>query len=187
MPNPRLASRYAKSLLGLAVERDQLEEVYADMQWIEAVCKASRDFVVMLKSPVISSDKKIKITEAVTNGNIGPLTTAFNKLLITKHRESNLPEIATAFIAQYKAHKNIHTLKLTTAIPVSDQVKEAIIDQVKKTSDMKQIELITAVDDKLIGGFVLQAGDLLIDASISYDLRQVARQFDNNDFIYKVR
>lgn len=187
MPNPRLASRYAKSLLGLAVERDQLEAVYADMQWIEAVCKASRDFVVMLKSPVISSDKKIKITEAVTNGKIGPLTTAFNKLLITKHRESNLPEIATAFIAQYKAHKNIHTLKLTTAIPVSDQVKEAIIDQVKKTSDMKQIELITAVDDKLIGGFVLQAGDLLIDASISYDLRQVARQFDNNDFIYKVR
>ncbi len=187
MPNPRLAARYAKSLLDLSLEKDQLEQVYADMQWLQAVCKASRDFVNMLRSPVISSDKKIKITEAVTNGNIGVLTTAFNKLLTSKHRESNLPEIATAFIAQYKVHKKIHTLKLTTATPVSEQVKEEIIAQVKKTSDMQNIEMVTNVDDKLIGGFVLQAGDLLIDASIAYDLRQIARQFENNDFVYKVR
>ena len=86
MPNPRLAARYAKSLLDLSLEKDQLEQVYADMQWLQAVCKASRDFVNMLRSPVISSDNKIKITEAVTNGNIGVLTTAFNKLLISKHR-----------------------------------------------------------------------------------------------------
>ena len=95
--------------------------------------------------------------------------------------------ISNAFIAQYKVHKKIHTLKLTTATPVSDQVKEAIINQVKKTSDMQHIEMVTSVDEKLIGGFVLQAGDLLIDASIAYDLRQIARQFDNNDFVYKVR
>ena len=52
---------------------------------------------------------------------------------------------------------------------------------------MQNIEMVTNVDDKLIGGFVLQAGDLLIDASIAYDLRQIARQFENNDFVYKVR
>nr|MBP6477558.1 F0F1 ATP synthase subunit delta [Chitinophagaceae bacterium] len=36
MPNPRLATRYAKALLDLAVEKGQLEQVYADMQWIQA-------------------------------------------------------------------------------------------------------------------------------------------------------
>lgn len=187
MPNPRLAARYAKSLLDLSLEQGQLEQVYADMQWLQAVCKASRDFVNMLRSPVISSDKKIKITEAVTNGKISALTASFNKLLMNKHRESNLPEIATAFIAQYKTHKKIFTLKLTTAGPVSEALKQDIINQVKKSSSMQQIELETAVDEKLIGGFVLQAGDQLIDASIAYDLRQIARQFENNDFIYKVR
>ena len=187
MPNPRLAARYAKSLLDLSLEQGQLEQVYADMQWLNAVCKASRDFVNMLRSPVISSDKKIKIAEAVTNGKISVLTTSFNKLLMNKHRESNLPEIATAFIAQYKAYKKIFTLKLTTATPVSDAIQQEIISQVKKTSVMQQIELETTEDEKLIGGFVLQAGDQLIDASIAYDLRQIARQFDNNDFIYKVR
>lgn len=187
MPNPRLAARYAKSLLDLALEQGQLETVYADMEWLQAVCKGSRDFLNMLKSPVIKTDKKISITNAVTQGKISELTAAFNKLLISKHRENHLPEITTAFISQYKAYKKIFTLKLKTASPVSEAVREAIINQVRSTSDMQHIELETSVDESLIGGFVLQAGDKLIDASISYDLRQIARQFENNDFVYKVR
>jgi len=43
------------------------------------------------------------------------------------------------------------------------------------------------VDKDIIGGFVLQVGDKLIDASIAYDLKAISRQFENNDFIYKVR
>ncbi|MGQ0737699.1 MAG: ATP synthase F1 subunit delta [Bacteroidota bacterium] len=187
MPNPRLAARYAKSLVDLSIEKGQLEAVYADMQWLHTVCKGSREFVNILRSPVISSDKKEKIVEAVTAGKVNTLTAAFNRLLIVKHRESNLPEIAAAFISQYKGYKKIYTVKLTTAAPVSDSVKKEIISQVKKTSDMQNIELETNVDEKLIGGFVLQAGDKLIDASIAYDLKQIARQFENNDFIYKLR
>lgn len=187
MPNPRLASRYAKSLLDLSLEKGELEAVYTDMQWLQAVCKSNRDFVNMLKSPVISSDKKEKILEAVTAGKISALTAAFNQLLAVKHRESYLPEITDAFIALYKSHKQIYIVKLTTATPVSEAVKNEIVSQVKKSSDMQHIELETTVDDKLIGGFVLQAGDKMIDASIAYDLRQIARQFDNNDFIYKLR
>ena len=53
MPNPRLATRYAKSLIDLAVEKGQLEKVFADMQWLNAVCKSNRDFVNLLRSPII--------------------------------------------------------------------------------------------------------------------------------------
>lgn len=187
MPNPRLASRYAKSLLDLAIEKGQLEEVYADMLWFQSVCKSNRDFVGLLRSPIISGDKKIKIVEAVAGGKLSQLTKAFNTLLTNKSRESNSPEIAQAFIAQYKEHKNIHTVKLTTASPVSDAVKNAIVAQVKKTSGYKNIELEEKVDKDIIGGFVLQIGDKLVDVSIAYDLKAVARQFENNDFIYKIR
>ncbi len=87
MLNPRLAGRYAKSLIDLAVERNQLEEAYKDMQYIQAVCKASREFVVLLKSPVIPAEKKNNALTAVTKGKISELTAAFNKLLISKNRE----------------------------------------------------------------------------------------------------
>lgn len=187
MPNPRLAFRYAKSLLDLAVERGQLEQVFADMQVMQQICKGSNDFVNLLRSPIVKADAKRRIIEAVTKGKISELTTAFNALLVSKGRESNLPEIITAFITQYKEHKNIHIVKLVTAVPVSDAVKKAIVDQVKKTGGLDTIELDEKVDDSLIGGFVLQVGDKLVDASISYDLRNIARQFENNDFIYKIR
>jgi F-type H+-transporting ATPase subunit delta len=187
MPNPRLAARYAKSLIDLSIEKGQLEKVFADMQWLQAVCKSNPDFVNLLRSPVISADKKQKIIRAVTDGRVGELTTLFNQLLISKSRESNLPEIVAAFISQYKAYKKIYIVKLTTASPVSEAIKNEIINQVKKTSDMENIELETSVDENLIGGFILQTGDKLIDASIAYDLKHIARQFDNNDFVYKVR
>ena len=187
MPNPRLASRYAKSLLDLAVEKGQLEQAYADMQLMQQICKGNRDFVSLLRSPILKSDAKRKIIEAVTKGKISELTTAFNALLVGKGRESVLPEIITAFISQYKEHKNIHILKLVTAVPVSDSVKSAIINQVKKAGGIENVELVDTVDPGIIGGFVLRVGDKLVDASISYDLRTIARQFENNDFIYKIR
>ncbi len=187
MPNPRLASRYAKSLIDLSIEKGQLEKVFADMQWLQAVCKSNRDFVNLLRSPIIKADTKKKIIGAVTAGKVSELTAAFNTLLANKGRESNLPEIINAFIAAYKEHKNIQTVKLTTATPVSDSMKNAIVEQVKKSAGFQNIELEEKVDADIIGGFVLQIGDKLVDASIAYDLKAVAKQFDNNDFIYKIR
>jgi len=187
MPNPRLATRYAKSLIDLAVEKGQLEQVYADMQWLQAASKSNRDFLNLLRSPIITSDKKIKILGAIAGEKLSKITEGFNTLLVKKGRESNLPEIATAFITQYKQLKKIHTLKLTTATPLSSEIKNALIEQVKKTGGYENIELEEKVDKSIIGGFVLQVGDKLIDASIAYDLKAIAKQFENNDFIYKIR
>ncbi len=187
MLNPRVASRYAKSLIDLAVEKEQLGKVYNDMLYLQQVIKASKEFLNLLRSPIVKADAKIKAINAVTAGKISDMTIAFTTLLINKTREAVLPEVITSFIQQYKQKKNINTIKLTTAIAVSDAVKNAIVEQVKKTGNMQNIELETVVDPNVIGGFVLQAGDKLIDASIAYDLKNISRQFDNNDFIYKVR
>lgn len=186
MPNPRLAARYAKSLIDLSVEQGSLEVVYNDMLMLQALIRSNRDFSNLLRSPIISADKKEKILSAVTEGRVSPLTAAFNKLLVAKGRESNLAEIAAAFVAQYKQMKHIHTVKLTTAAPISDSLKQAIVAQIRNTSDMQNIELETAVNPDLIGGFTLQAADKLVDASIASDLKDIARQFENNDFLYKL-
>ena len=187
MPNPRLASRYAKSVLDLAIEKGQLEPVYADMQYLQALNSGSRDFLNLLRSPIVAPDKKQSAVDAVTAGKVSPITSSFIHLLISKGREADLPEIITSFISQYKDHKGIHTVKLTTATPVSEEVKNSIGAQVRKTGNMENIELETKVDPNIIGGFVLQAGDILVDASIASDLKEISREFENNDFIYKVR
>jgi F-type H+-transporting ATPase subunit delta len=187
MLNPRLAGRYAKSLLTLAIERNQLDAAYHDMEYLQSVSKINREFAVVLKSPVISPDKKVAIIEAVTKGNISELTSSFIRLLIRKGREMNLPEITSAFIEQYKENQHIYPVQLTTATPVSEEVKNEIVQKVKNQTNMQNIELTTAVDEDIIGGFVLQIGNTLVDASIAYDLNVIRKQFLNNDFIYKIR
>ena len=187
MLNLRLAGRYAKSLIGLANEQNQLENVYQDMLLLQLVCKSNRDFVNLLKSPIVTSDKKEAILRAATTGKVTELTSAFNRLLIKKGRESVLPEILDAFIEQYKFQKGIHRIKLTTAVPVSEEVKQAIVKKVQSLTPMKSVELETVVKEDIIGGFLLELGDTLVDASISYDLNKIRSQFLNNDFIYKIR
>jgi len=187
MQNPRIAGRYAKSLIGLAIERNELDRVYNDMLYLQAVLKQSRDFLVILRSPIITPDKKQTILKTVTEGKVSEIVAGFNRLLIQKGREGFLPEIITAYINQYKVLKDIYVVKLITAVPASEELKQMIIDKVKATTSLQNIELKTEVKEELIGGFVLQMGDTLVDASISYDLHAIKQQFLNNDFIYNIR
>ena len=187
MTNPRLAIRYSKSLLDLAQEKGQLEEAFNDMKLLDTICKSSREFRNVLNSPIIKEDKKNKIIEAVTAGKISKLTASFIKLLGIKNRESNLPEIISAFIDQYNVAKGIHKVKLTTAVDISDEIKNDFINKIKISEGIKNIELETVVDESLVGGFVLEMEGYLADSSIRRDLNDVQKQFMNNDYIQKLR
>ena len=187
MNNPRLATRYAKSIIDLATEQKQLDAICKDMKLIISICKSNPDFVAVLRSPIIKSDKKGKIIEAITKQQVSVLTSAFITLLVNKGREINLPEIAGAIVDQYNKINNIQRVKITTAAPMSDAVKSLIIDKVKASQPTHTIELETAVDEELIGGFVLDTDDKQIDVSILRDLKDVKKQFLNNDYIHKIR
>ncbi|MCW3106306.1 MAG: atpH [Segetibacter sp.] len=187
MLNPRLAGRYAKSLIDLSTERNELETVHNDMQYLKAVCKASRPFVALLKSPVIPIDKKSKALTAVTTGKISELTAAFNQLLINKNREFYLPEIIDAFIDQYNTVKGINKIKLTTAAPISEEVKSEILNKIRTQTPIEKIELESVVNEELIGGFVLEFNNNLVDASIRRDLKDLKSQFDKNVFVQQIR
>lgn len=157
------------------------------MLWLQQACNTSRDFLSLLRSPVIKADKKLAIVEGIAAGRLTELTAGFLRLTINKGRESNLPEIIAAFVQQYKDHKGIHTVKLTTAVAASDALKEQIISVVQEQTALRNIELEAEVDETIIGGFKLEIGDSLIDASVLYDLNKIRTQFLKNDFVFNIR
>jgi len=187
MPNPRLATRYAKSLIGLAQERGELETVYKDMQFLQSICKSNPDFVNLLRSPVVRADKKDAIISAITKDRISKMTATFTKLLTSKGREEDLPEIINAFISQYNEIKGIEKVKLTTAVPVSEDVKKALLDKVKKSTGFDKIEMESIVNPNIIGGFILEYNNNLVDASISRDLKDISKQFQENVYVHNIR
>lgn len=188
MNNPRLAGRYAKSLLDLAAEQNHVDAVCADMKWIHKICKSNPDFVNVLRSPVIKPSAKQNILESITKERVSALTSAFIKLLVIKARETNLPEIATTFIDQFNQLRNIHKVKITTAEPLTPEMQNAIMTNVKATATAGQtFEIETAVENELIGGFLLETGGTLVDASILRDLKDIQKQFMNNDYLHRIR
>ena len=187
MLNPRLASRYAKSLIDLAVEQNSLEATLQDVQLIDATIRSSSELASVLKSPIIKADKKDAIVEAVFGSRLSPLTRAFIKLLTSKGREDTLAEMATAFIQQHRIMKNISQVRLITAASVSDVVKEGIRAKVAAAMTGQSIELSTDVQPDLIGGFVLEMGDKLVDASIRRDLNDIKKQFLKNLYVPDLR
>jgi len=187
MNNPRLASRYAKSIIDLAVEQNQLDVVFNDMNLILRICKTNPDFVTILRSPIIKPRSKGKIIAAVLIERVSELTAALIKLLVIKTRELNLPEIAVAFVEQYNILKNVHKVKFTTAFPVSEAMKTFVLSEVRGKIPSGSLELETVVDPSLIGGFILESEGQLIDASILKDLKEIKMQFLNNEYLRRIR
>ena len=187
MQNPRLATRYAKSLLDLAVEKNSLEATLKDMQVLNSICKQSHDFALMLKSPIISGDKKLSVMSMVLKSySISDLTNAFINLLVTKGRELNLPEIAEAFVTQYNALKNIRTVTLTTAAPMTESIKSTLVTKIAGYMPNDTVNLKTEVDESLIGGFVLEVEDKLYDASVKKSLNDIKTKLIDYSYVTKM-
>jgi hypothetical protein len=97
---------------------------------------------------------------------------------------------APAFIGETKntRHiKQISIVELTTAVEISDTVKNNIEDKVKASQYMPNIQLHTKVNANLIGGFVLEFNNQLLDASIAKELSDIKKQFSKNIFIRNIR
>ena len=182
MVEDRIGFRYAKSIFDLAKEKDMLAEVHADMAFLHEVCITSPDFVRVLESPIISSDKKNAILKAVAGEH---MKSDMTKLLLTqivrKSRERYLDNMAKAFVELYDVENHISHATLISASPLSDeQVKEITEKLAKQTGD--KIDLIVEVDEKLIGGFVLKLGDQLFDGSVASGLRKLRQEFGDTSF-----
>jgi F-type H+-transporting ATPase subunit delta len=183
MANSRVASRYIKSLLELAVEEKALDAVHADMQLFARACAESDDLTRMLRSPVIPHEKKRVILEKVLKGKVHKLTLSIVDILTRKNREPLLPEIAAEFHRAYNVYKGIGNATVTTSVAMDAATRKKIEDMVRKLSDKTAIELDEKVDKELIGGFVLNVGDKQIDASIKSKLKALKVKFSENPYI----
>jgi F-type H+-transporting ATPase subunit delta len=171
--------RYAKSLIELAIEKGQLDTVYADMRKVLAGCKQIKDLQILLKSPLIKTDKKIQVFKAIFKGQVCTMTEEFIILVTRNRRESYLENISEQFILQYKEKKNIITATVTSAVGLDDTIRAKIMEILKKWYKA-EIEIVEKTDPKLIGGFVLRIGNKQADMSILRQLNQLRKDFNKS-------
>lgn len=182
MEGTRVATRYAKSFLDLALEQGSLEKAYTDMKFIAEVCRTNHDFVTFLKSPIVNTDKKQAVLKAVFSGKLDKITDAYIHLITSKKREMYLAEIAEEFLNQYNAKKQILKAVVTTANGIDDATRKQVLNLVKGTGH-NEVILEEKINKDIIGGFIIRVGDKQIDASIARKLNSLKRSFKENPFI----
>jgi len=175
-------NRYAKSLMGLATEKNVLDSVYSDMVLIASTIEESNDLELLLKSPVVKTDKKQAILSGVFGGKISDMSTLFLTLISNRRREGIIEDIATSFIDLYKRSKQIIVAEITTAVKLDEAQKERIIGLLKD-ENTKEVEVVEKIKEDIIGGFIVRVDDKQIDASILRELDDLKQEFNKNLYI----
>jgi F-type H+-transporting ATPase subunit delta len=176
MSEIKVASRYAKSLIDLALEQKALEEIKGDMQLFVNTLKASSELQAVVKNPIIPLSKKNAILKAIFGDKIHKVTSAFLKIVVDKGRAEIIYGIAIEFLNQYNQYKNIVIAKVVSATALNDKARTEIINKVKAVTGGEVI-LNEAVDANLIGGFILTVDDKQFDSSIASSLSRVRKEF----------
>ncbi|QHL87870.1 ATP synthase F1 subunit delta [Nibribacter ruber] len=185
MSDVRVASRYAKSLLELANERGQLEQVYADMLLFTKAVTETRDLHLVLQNPIVKHDKKLAILTSIFSGKVTELTLAFFKILTQKNRETILETVATEFVTQYNEIKGIQKATVTTAVPLTDELRATFQNMVRERSG-KTVDLKEVVNPAVVGGYVLRIGDEQIDNTVRAKVQKLKNKFKENPYITKL-
>jgi len=171
-----VASRYAKSLIDLAQEQNSLEEIRKDMGFFVDTLIAYPQLQTVLRNPIISHDKKVKILDGLFGGKVSKSTISFFRIMVNKSRAEILYPTAAEFINQYNVIKHIVKASVVSAAPLSEPNKAQIVAELKRATG-GDVLLQTKVDPSLIGGFVLKVGDRQIDTSIATDLKKLKKDF----------
>lgn len=179
----RIATRYAKSLIELAVDQGKLAQVSSDVQAL-ATASVNKDLKLMLKSPIISAERKNAALNALFGKQMDSLTMAYLSLLVNKGREGYLPEIAAEFVDQYKTLQKITTVKVISAAPLSEGVLADLKSRLLKSGITNpNLEIESSIDPELVGGFVLEFDNKRYDASIANKLAELRSEFTKNLYI----
>lgn len=170
MKGTKAASRYAKALLDLAIENNQVDLVLNDMKYLSAVANESHDFQMLIQSPIVNSEKKISIF-AQLFGHFQETTSKFIELIAKKGREVLLGEIASSYEEQVNQYKGIKPVTIVSAVALDEATKNKIVAKIQGTVS-GTLQVTEKIDPSIIGGFIVRMDDKQIDAS-------VANQLDN--------
>lgn len=168
-----ITTPYAEALLQLSEASGDTAEVVDQARELLALWNESPELREAMASPVLEIEtKKAAITKLFSN-QVSPTFLNLLKLLADRQRIGYLDAVLDRFLDLYRDQNQIALASVTSAEALSDDQLARITDQVKAVAGTDKVEINTAVDPALIGGFVLKVGSKVIDASLSGQVRRL--------------
>ena len=165
---------YARALFEAAKEKGRLAEVREQLGDFVAALDDVPELDALLRNPQLDPRAKAQALEDVLGG-ADELVRNFLLLTVEKNRAGQLREIHREFERLMAAEERRLTVELTTAYELSDDEAQQIVGQIERASG-RPVDATRSVDPNLIGGIILQAGSLRVDASVRSRLERLRRE-----------
>lgn len=176
MLNTKVTNRYAKALLELAISDNILDTVSSDLDYVQKSISSIRELSLLLKSPIVKRDKKKKIIHEIFNGKVSETVLKFCELIINRQRSELLTDIIQRFFELRDDYLNIKNVLVKSASELDEKQLNELKNILEERLN-KKVRLTQSIDKKLIGGFIVQIDDTVIDASLKHQLEILKRKF----------
>jgi F-type H+-transporting ATPase subunit delta len=168
-----IARVYAESLFAVAKEQGQLDRVREELAQFSDVLEDDRQLQVFFFSPYFHTAEKREGMERAVSGASEEFMN-FLGLLIEKHRMPVIFRIRRAFEEMWKRENRRLDVTLISAVELDPEVVRELGAAIEKQTGRK-VELQSNVDDGIVGGLVLQVGNMVLDASIRNRLEKLRK------------
>jgi F-type H+-transporting ATPase subunit delta len=169
-----IARVYAEALFEVAKEKGKLDVIRDQLAQVADALESDRDLAVFFFSPYFSSaEKRDGIARAIAGAE--PELTNFLELLVEKHRMPVIFRMRRRFDEMWAEENRQLDVTLTSAVELDPEVVERVGAEIERQTDRK-VQLRSQVDGDLLGGLVLQVGNMVLDASIRNRLERLRKE-----------
>jgi F-type H+-transporting ATPase subunit delta len=165
---------YAKALFEAAEDSGRVDAVQRDLGEFADAVEASPELSAFLANPQVDPAAKVGVLGELSEGS-DELVHNFLRLIAAKGRSGQIPGIREEFQALVDRAQGRVAVELTTAFELSDDEAASIVAQIEQSSGRK-VEATRKVDPELVGGMILQAGSLRVDASVRGRLERLRHE-----------
>ena len=165
---------YARALYEAARDEDRVEIAREQLAELASALETTPELESFLANPQLDPGAKASVLDEVTVG-ADPVVRNFVRLVASKGRAGQLRAIAEEFEAIVDREQGRLQVQLTTAYELAEDEASGIVRRIEEASG-RTVEATRSVDPDLIGGMILQAGSLRVDASVRGRLDRLRRE-----------
>jgi F-type H+-transporting ATPase subunit delta len=170
-----VAKRYSLALFRIVKDANLLDKVEEELRVIKEVLYTNSDLNAVLKSPKLTNEKKKELLkDAFGTVNTSVLNTMM--LLIDRHREGQISEVADGFIELANAERGIAEAKVYSIRPLTETEKEVLSSSFAAKVGKKSLRIENIVDSNLLGGIRLRIGNRIYDGTLKGKLERLERK-----------
>ena len=168
-----IARVYAEALFDVAEDKDKLDEIREELGQFADALEGDQEMQVFFFSPYFSTNEKRAGIEKAVSGASEEFRN-FLDLLVEKHRMPVVFRVRRAFEEMWRKHNRKIDVTVTSAIELDPDVVKKIGKEIESQTG-QSVELSSRVDDAILGGLVLQVGNMVLDASIRNRLEKLRK------------